>query len=90
MMGGGGCASCHGIDGRGATIRMMAGTAVKAPDITYDALVEEGFTDAAIATAIRNRVDDKGERMDAAMPRWQMSATDVAATIAYLKVLSAR
>ena len=90
MMGGGGCASCHGVDGRGATIRMMGGADVQAPDITYNALIEESFTDASIATAIRDGVDEKGERMDAAMPRWQMSETDVDAIIAYLKVLSAR
>lgn len=90
MMGGGGCGSCHGTDGRGATIRMMAGTDIEAPDITYDALIKEGFTDAAIATAIRDGVDEKGEQMDAAMPRWQMNEADVDATIAYLKVLSAR
>lgn len=88
MMGGGGCGSCHGADGRGATIRMMAGTSIEAPDITYEALDKEGFTDAAIAAAIRDGVDEKGERMDAAMPRWQMSEADVDATIAYLKVLS--
>lgn len=90
MMGGGGCGSCHGADGGGATLRMMAGTVIDAPDITYDALVKEGFTDAAIATAIRDGLDEKGERLDAAMPRWQMSDADVNATIAYLKVLSAR
>ena len=30
MMGGGGCASCHGADGRGGTLRTMSGTAIKA------------------------------------------------------------
>ena len=44
MMGGGGCASCHGADGRGGTIKMTTGTAIKAPDVTYGALIEVGFT----------------------------------------------
>ena len=35
MMGGGGCGSCHGADGRGGTIRMMTGAGIEAPDITY-------------------------------------------------------
>jgi mono/diheme cytochrome c family protein len=90
MMGGGGCGSCHGNDGRGATIRVPGGTTIETPDITYDELIEDGFTDATIAVAIRDGVDEKGEQMDAAMPRWQMSQADVDATIAYLKVLSAQ
>ncbi len=90
MMGGGGCGSCHGADGRGTTIRVMGGTTIETPDITYDELIEHGFTDATIAVAIRDGVHEKGEQMDAAMPRWQMSEADVNATIAYLKVLSER
>ena len=89
MMGGGGCASCHGADGRGGTIKMMAGTAIDVPDITYDALIAEGFTDATIGEAIRDGVDEAGKPLDEAMPRWRMSDPDLAATIAYLKTLSA-
>ena len=33
---------------------MMTGSAVKAPDITYDALIKQGFTDATIGRAIRD------------------------------------
>lgn len=90
MMGGGGCGSCHGADGRGGTIRMMMGTAVKVPDITYAALTGAAFTDATIRTAIRNGLDESGKPLDEAMPRWQMSDTDLAATIAYLRVLGAK
>jgi cytochrome c oxidase subunit II len=90
MMGAGGCASCHGVDGRGATITMLSGTAVEAPDITYDALIKAGFADATIERAVRDGLDENGKLLQAAMPRWQMSATDLAATIAYLKQLSAR
>ena len=90
MMGGGGCGSCHGADGRGGTIKMMTGTAVEAPDIIYDALVKEGFTDATIGRAIRDGLDESGKPLEDAMPRWQMSDADVAEVIAYLKQLSAQ
>jgi hypothetical protein len=90
MMGGGGCGSCHGADGRGGTIKMMMGTAVEVPDITYDALVNEGFTDATIGRAIRDGLDESGKPLEDAMPRWQMSDADVGEAIAYLKQLSAQ
>ena len=89
MMGGGGCGPCHSADGRGGTISMMTGTAIEAPDITYDALVEEGFTDATIGRAIRDGLDESGQPLEDAMPRWQMSDADVGGLIAYLKQLSA-
>lgn len=89
MMGGGGCGSCHAANGRGGTITMMTGTAVKAPDITYDALIEEGFTDATIKRAIRDGVDESGKPLEAAMPRWQMGDADADAVVGYLRELSA-
>ncbi len=90
MMGGGGCGSCHAADGRGGTIRMMMGPAIETPDITYDALIKEGFTDATIKDAIVKGVDEAGKPLEEAMPRWQMSGADLDATIAYLKVVGAR
>ncbi|PKQ15723.1 MAG: hypothetical protein CVT67_08380 [Actinobacteria bacterium HGW-Actinobacteria-7] len=90
MMGGGGCGSCHAADGRGATIKMMMGTAIEAPDITYDALIKEGFTDATIQKAIVDGLDEAGKPLEDAMPRWRMNSADMNATIAYLKVLSAQ
>ena len=87
MMGGGGCGSCHGANGRGGTIRMMTGTAIVAPDVTYAALIKAGFTDATIRKAVRDGLDESGKPLKDAMPRWQMSDTDLDATIAYLKVL---
>ena len=89
MMGGGGCASCHGADGRGGTLRTMSGAAVKAPDVTYGALVKSGFTDATIRRAMLSGLDESGKPLDAAMPRWQMLPVDLGATIAYLKELAA-
>ena len=87
MMGGGGCGSCHSADGKGGTIRMMTGTAIKAPDITYGALIKAGFEDATIRTAITDGLDESGESLNVAMPRWRMGTTDLDATISYLKQL---
>lgn len=87
MMGGGGCASCHGPDGWGGTIGMMRGS-ITTPDIRYDALKDEGFDEDAIAEAIVDGRDESGEQLDALMPRWKMSDTEVSAVIEYLKELS--
>lgn len=90
MMGGGGCASCHGADGRGGTLRTMSGAEIQAPDVTHDVLVESGFTDATIRRAILSGLDEGGRPLDAAMPRWQMTPVDLGATIAHLKELAAQ
>ncbi len=69
---------------------LTTGTAIKAPDVTYGALIGDGFTDATSRKAIRDGLDESGKRLDEAMPRWQMSDADLDATIAYLKELGAR
>jgi hypothetical protein len=69
---------------------MMTGTAIKAPDVTYPALIKAGFTDSTVRTAIRDGLDESGKPLDAAMPRWHMSDADLAATIAYLTKSGAR
>ena len=74
----------------GGALRTMSGAAIKAPDVTFGALVKSGFTDATIRRAILSGLDESGKPLDAAMPRWQMSAADLGATIAYLKELAAR
>jgi hypothetical protein len=97
-MGGMGCVRCHGRDGRGGSIRMM-GAAVDVPDIRYDALTHprrEGtetvsaWTEPQIEDAVRKGVEPTGETLDRFMPRWEMDATDMKDTIAYLKELSSR
>ena len=90
MMRGDGCASCHGTDGRGGTLRTMSGAAIQAPQVAYDALVKSGFTDATIRRAILSGLDETSKPLDAAMPRWQMTPVDLGATIAYLRELAAR
>lgn len=69
---------------------MMAGTSVKTPDITYGALIKAGFADTTIRSAITKGTDETGKPLKAAMPRWQMSAPDLDATLAYLKELGSK
>jgi len=83
-MHGGGCATCHGADGRGGRPMMLN---VLAPDIRYSALTEMGMDDGLIARAITSGLDEQGKPLDTAMPRWHMSADDLAEVIAYLKTL---
>jgi cytochrome c oxidase subunit 2 len=104
MMGGGmmgqvACVDCHGQDGRGGPLSAMMFGTVDIPDIRYSTLTtprtEEGttvpaWTDADIASAIRDGVEPNGQRLKAPMPRWDMSDADLRAVIAYLKELSAR
>jgi mono/diheme cytochrome c family protein len=93
---GGSCVNCHGVDGKGGVPIMMA-YAVP-PDITYDSLISEEhemedgeehepYTDESIRAAIRNGVEPSGEKLDLAMPRWNMSDEDLDGIIEYLKEL---
>lgn len=94
-MHGGGCVSCHGIDGRGG-VPVMMGTAIPA-DIRYAALTEEGghaegkeeahppYTDELIKRAITQGLNPAGKSLDWTMPRWQMTEKDLDDLIAYMK-----
>jgi cytochrome c oxidase subunit 2 len=92
------CVGCHGVDGRGGRIRMM-NTTVVIPDIRYSVLtssrtdsgtVVAGWTDADIARAIRDGVEPDGQHLQAPMPRWNMSDSDLTDLIDYLKELDKR
>lgn len=96
MMGAGGCATCHGQDGRGGRVAAMMGGGVEVPDIRYSTLTsprsdeettEPAWTDAQIATAIRDGREPNGKSLQAFMPRWQMDDQDMADVIAHLKEL---
>ncbi len=87
MRGGGGCASCHGANGRGGTVTMRMGY-IGAPDITYRALTNEGYADTKTYRAIRYGIDANSKPLDPAMPRWQMTDSEVKDVVAYLKELS--
>jgi len=88
------CAGCHGPDGRG---RPEGG--VLPSDITWGYLTRvyghqhpfgrkhPAFTESTVAAAITLGVDPAGNRLDAAMPRYVLTAQDMADLIAYLKRL---
>lgn len=94
-MHGGGCAACHGSDGRGGNPIMM-GTAISS-DIRYQHLLEEEehgereehppYTDALIKRAITQGLDPAGEPLDLTMPRWRLSDRDLNDLLEYLKGL---
>ncbi len=85
-MHGGGCASCHGTDGKGGVYPMMCD--VKTPDIRYSTLTEEhGMSEEDIKKAITRGIDGEGEELDYCMPRWQMSEKDLNDVVEYLKEL---
>jgi mono/diheme cytochrome c family protein len=90
----GGCASCHGGDGRGRTTATFT-----APNITYANLTDakgmlapDGsrgpvYADAAIRQAVTRGVDPSGAHLQAPMPQWQLSGQQWADLLAYLKTL---
>ncbi len=93
---GGSCVSCHGVNGKGGVPIMMSN--VIPPDITYEALTVEDehtdehekhppYTDETIKIAIREGKDPAGDEFDRAMPKWQMSDSDLDDLIEYLKTL---
>ncbi len=102
MMGGGmggdmmtgGCATCHGPDGRGRTTSSFS-----APNITYTNLTDPSgmlmpdgtrgpaYTDAAIRTAVVQGTDPKGDKLAQPMPQWQLTDEEWGALLAYLRTL---
>lgn len=92
-MHGGGCATCHGPDGRGGRVVMMG--SFEAPNIAYDVLTGRApgeeehrpYTDTLIKRAITRGLESDGERLNQNMPRWQMSERDLNDLIDYLRTL---
>ena len=90
---GGSCVNCHGVNGKGSVPIMMS--AAIPSDITYDSLTSEDkhegehdpYTDETIKIAIRDGIDPSGEEFDYAMPKWDMSDSDLDDLIEYLKTL---
>lgn len=88
------CASCHGNDGRG---RSEGG--VRPPSLDWQRLalgpgVREtnnrrypAYTEASLARVIHNGIDPAGNRLDSAMPRFELSLADQRNLTAYLKRL---
>jgi cytochrome c oxidase subunit 2 len=95
MSSGGGCADCHGRDGKGRTIRMMMGQ-FETPDIRWSTLTaprdpqgqpQTPFNEASFAHAVRDGVDPEGQRLKSPMPLWQLTDADVGAVVRYLRTL---
>lgn len=102
---GGGCASCHGRDGKGGLYPMMCWE--KTPAITYRSLVsgEHGHDDEhgegggkeeedswdvkALWVALREGVEPDGDTLDRCMPRWHISYDDFRDLVRYLIHLDA-
>jgi protein SCO1 len=83
------CANCHGRDGRG---RSEAGR--RAPAITWSALTKPyrgraRYDERSLIAALTGGVDPAGRALDAAMPRYTLSAANASAVVAYLKRLDA-
>ncbi|MDH0301860.1 MULTISPECIES: ABC transporter substrate-binding protein [unclassified Pseudomonas] len=88
------CASCHGNDGRG---RSEGG--VRPPNLDWQRLAlgsaeresnsrrYPAYSDASLARVIRSGIDPAGNRLDPAMPRFDLSLADQRNLLAYLKRL---
>lgn len=88
MMGNGqlACASCHGPDGRGGRHTMGMMQVMIAKDIRWSALQSE-FDAEKFRLALTKGQDPDGTQLKTDMPRWNLSADDLADLIAYLKTL---
>lgn len=90
------CVDCHAEDGKGGRVAAMMGGYFVAPDIRYSFLTtphsDEGtsvpaWSQADVQNAIRNGTDLDGNPLQAPMPRWHMTASEMDEIIAYLKEL---
>jgi ABC-type branched-subunit amino acid transport system substrate-binding protein len=91
------CKNCHGADGRGADDY----TGVAPLNINWYAMAlsglhqhskrsHEAFDEQSVARSITDGVDPDGNSLDVSMPRYNISADDMADLIAYLKVLDSQ
>ena len=92
------CASCHGPDGRGRPEGGLIPPDIRWSELTkvYGHVHEEGrrqgrrhpaFDEESLARVIQTGVDPGDNRLDHAMPMYQMPEGDMADLIAYLKRL---
>jgi ABC-type branched-subunit amino acid transport system substrate-binding protein len=91
------CINCHGADGRGADDYV----GIAPLNINWYALASSGahrhavrthgpFDELTLARAIIFGVDPDGNKMEKAMPRYDMAKEDVEDLIAYLKVMDSQ
>ncbi|MGJ7550663.1 cytochrome c/ABC transporter substrate-binding protein [Pseudomonas alloputida] len=88
------CASCHGADGRG-----RAEGGVRPPSLDWQRLAlgqgerqsnarsYPAYNDGTLARAIQRGIDPAGQRLDLAMPRFELTLADQRNLTAYLKRL---
>ncbi|MCU1264071.1 MAG: putative cytochrome c [Acidobacteria bacterium] len=88
------CANCHGIHGQGkpeGSIRPsnLTWASLSRPDSDASSpkRIHPAYTDQSLAAAITQGTDPAGNRLRNVMPRFQISADDLADLIAYLKRL---
>ena len=91
------CKNCHGADGRGADDY----TGVAPLNINWYAMALSGphqhskrshapFDEQSVARSITDGLDPDGNALDVSMPRYNISADDMADLIAYLKVMDSQ
>lgn len=85
------CINCHGTDGHGGRVRMMM-TTFDVPDITWPVLTKPtddrpAYDEQGVKNAITRGLDASGGNLEAPMPVWQMSDSDLSDLIAFLKTL---
>lgn len=81
-----GCAVCHGRSGEGLVVKAGEVTGA-APALTRAALAERGYDGPALRRAITSGVAPGGRELQAYMPRWSMSESELDALLAYLDTL---
>lgn len=91
------CGNCHGQDGRGRAEGGVVPTSIRWSDLVkpygheHDGWRRHGpFDEPTLERAVLHGVDPAGHRLDAAMPRYAMSAKDLASLVAYLKKLESQ
>ena len=80
------CAACHNANGSGG--KKLPGGATSA-DLRHAALMSSTphYTQALLERAISTGVDNQGKKLDAVMPRWKLSKTDLHDVAAYVLTL---
>jgi len=79
------CAGCHGFDGLG-----RAEGGVTPPEITWEALAHRRrppYDQQTLKRAVTLGIDPKGNAIGSVMPRYQMSLSDMASLLKYLRIL---
>jgi ABC-type branched-subunit amino acid transport system substrate-binding protein/cytochrome c553 len=88
------CGNCHGEDGRGRPEGGVAPSNIQWSELTkpYGHDHPQGrrhgaFDEPLLRRAVMDGIDPAGTRLDGAMPRYDMSAKDFSALVAYVKTL---